>query len=85
MLLAVEMERTDEEGNTRMFVDIIPCDNCVILRGSRAFIVCMSSEDANRYIFDEIFYFHSFLHSLIELNTIVQFAIHYSIILQNHN
>jgi hypothetical protein len=50
MLLAVEMNRTDENGNTRMVVNIVPCDNCVILRGSRAVIVCMSSEDANRFV-----------------------------------
>ncbi len=63
MLLAVEIERTNEEGNTRMFVDIIPCDNCIILRGCRAFIVCMSSEDANRYIFLIEFLFLFSLHS----------------------
>ena len=50
MLLAVEMKRIDENGNTRMVVDIVPCDNCVIHHGSRAVIVCMSSEDANRSV-----------------------------------
>lgn len=50
MLLAVEMERIDDDGNGRMVVDIIPCDTCVILPGSRAFMVCMSSEDANRFV-----------------------------------
>ncbi|CAF0949052.1 unnamed protein product [Adineta ricciae] len=48
MLLAVEMERTDENGNTRMVVGLIPCDDCVIRRGSRAFLVCLSNEEANR-------------------------------------
>ncbi|CAF3609272.1 unnamed protein product [Rotaria socialis] len=52
MLLAIEKERKDEYGNTRMAVDIVPCDDCIIIRGSRAFIVCMSSEDANRTIHD---------------------------------
>ncbi|CAF3689883.1 unnamed protein product [Adineta steineri] len=48
MLLAVEMERSDENDLARMIVNVIPCDNCIILPGSRAFIVCMSNEEANR-------------------------------------
>ncbi len=51
MLLAIEMERTDENGNTRIVVDVVPCDDRIILHGSRAFIVCMSSEDAHRFVF----------------------------------
>jgi hypothetical protein len=50
MLLAVEMERMDVDGQMRKFVDVVPCDDCVIRRGSRAFIVCMSSDDANRCV-----------------------------------
>ncbi|CAF1357543.1 unnamed protein product [Rotaria sordida] len=48
MLLAVEMRRTDEHGHMGLMVDVVPCDNCVITRGSRAFVVGISSEDANR-------------------------------------
>lgn len=50
MLLAIEMERIDDDGNTRMIVDIIPCDTSIILQGCRAFMVCLSSEDANRFV-----------------------------------
>ena len=48
MLLAVEMKRTDEHGHMRMVVDVVPCDDCVIRPGCRAFVVGISSEDANR-------------------------------------
>ena len=50
MLLAVEMERVDDEGNRRVVVDMIPCEKCIIRRRSRAFLVCLSSEDANRFV-----------------------------------
>lgn len=50
MLLAVEMERVDDDGNRRVVVDMIPCEKCIILSGSRAFLVCLSSEDANRFV-----------------------------------
>ena len=50
MLIAVEMKRRDKDGNTRLVVDIVPCDDCIILGGSRAFIVCVSSEEANRFV-----------------------------------
>jgi hypothetical protein len=63
MLLAVEMERTDENGNTRMVLDVIPCDNCIILPGSHAFVVCLSSEVANRFVLFK-FYIDQLLFSL---------------------
>jgi len=50
MLLAVEMTHTDENGNTRMIVEVAPKDDCIILCGTRAFMVCSSSEDAKRLI-----------------------------------
>lgn len=50
MLLAIEMEKKDEDGHTRIFIDVVPCDDCIITRGSRAFVVCMSSQDANRFV-----------------------------------
>jgi hypothetical protein len=74
MLLAIEMKRTDENGNTRMFVDVIPCDYCIILPGSRAFIVCMSCEDANRFVWMN-FYIDQLSFFLIELSIIVRPAI----------
>ncbi|UJR26310.1 hypothetical protein I4U23_007648 [Adineta vaga] len=48
MILAVEMKHTDENGNTRMIVEVAPKDGCIILSGTRAFMVCSSSEDAKR-------------------------------------
>jgi hypothetical protein len=48
MILAVEMTHIDENGNTRMIVEVAPKDNCIILSGTRAFMVCSSSEDAKR-------------------------------------
>ncbi|CAF3324375.1 unnamed protein product [Rotaria socialis] len=69
MLLAIEKERKDEYGNTRMAVDIVPCDDCIIIRGSRAFIVCMSSEDANR-----VKYYCSICYPIIDNLTELQLA-----------
>lgn len=48
MILAVEMKHTDENGNTRMIVDVAPKSDCIIQSGTRAFMVCSSSEDAKR-------------------------------------
>jgi hypothetical protein len=48
MILAVEMKHTDENGNTRLIVEVAPKDDCIILCGTRAFMVCSSSEDAKR-------------------------------------
>jgi len=62
MLLAVEMTHTDENGNTRMIVEVAPKDNCIIICGTRAFMVCSSSEDAKRLIrnFDYLSFFFKF-------------------------
>ncbi|CAF4643265.1 unnamed protein product, partial [Rotaria sp. Silwood2] len=49
MLLAVDMRQTDEHGHMRSIVDVVPCDECVIVRGCRAFVVGISSEDASRF------------------------------------
>jgi hypothetical protein len=48
MILAVEMKHTDENGSTRMIVEVAPKNDCIILCGTRAFMVCSSSEDAKR-------------------------------------
>ncbi|CAF3523617.1 unnamed protein product [Rotaria sordida] len=48
MILAVEMKHTDENGNTRMIVEVAPRSDCTIICGTRAFMVCSSSEDAKR-------------------------------------
>lgn len=48
MMLAVEMKHTDENGNTRMVVEVAPKSDCILVCGTRAFIVCSSSEDAKR-------------------------------------
>ncbi|CAF1022054.1 unnamed protein product, partial [Didymodactylos carnosus] len=49
MLLAVEMKQIDaESGLHRTVVEVAPQDNCIILCGTRAFMVCSSSEDAKR-------------------------------------
>ena len=48
MLLAVEMKHTDENGNTRMIVEVAPKNDCIIVQGTRAFMVCSCSEDAKR-------------------------------------
>ena len=48
MILAVEMNHTDENGINRMIVEVAPTDDCIILSGTRAFMVCSSSEDAKR-------------------------------------
>ncbi|CAF4352276.1 unnamed protein product, partial [Rotaria sp. Silwood2] len=48
MILAVEMKHTDENGNTRMIVEVAPKSDCTIICGTRAFMVCSSSEDAKR-------------------------------------
>ncbi|CAF1071465.1 unnamed protein product [Rotaria sp. Silwood1] len=48
MLLAVEIRRTDEHGHMRLIVDVVPCDNCVIVRGCRAFVVGICREDTSR-------------------------------------
>ena len=48
MILAVEMTHKDENGNLRMLVEVAPKDDCIILSGTRAFMVCSSSEDAKR-------------------------------------
>ncbi|CAM2707141.1 unnamed protein product [Rotaria socialis] len=48
MMLAVEMKHTDENGNTRMIVDVAPRTDCTIVHGTRAFIVCSSSNDSKR-------------------------------------
>jgi hypothetical protein len=40
-----------------MIVDVIPCDNYIISPKTRAFIVCMSYEDANRLVLLKIFIF----------------------------
>ncbi|CAF1402831.1 unnamed protein product [Rotaria magnacalcarata] len=69
MLLAIEKERKDEHGNTRIAVDVVPCDDCIIIRGSRAFIVCMSSEDANR-----VKYYCSICYPIIDNLTELQLA-----------
>lgn len=50
MLLAVEIERTDDDRNTRMVVEMVSCDRSRILPGSRAFIVCLSGEDASWFV-----------------------------------
>ncbi len=49
MILAVEMTHTDENGSARVFVEVAPKDDCIILCGTRAFMVCSSSEDAKRF------------------------------------
>ena len=49
MILAVEMKHTDENGNTRLVVEVAPKNDCIIQHGTRAFMVCSSSEDAKRY------------------------------------
>jgi hypothetical protein len=63
MVLAVEMTHIDENGNTRMIVEVAPKDDCIILCGTRAFMVCSSSEDAKRLIrnFDYLIFFLNFL------------------------
>ncbi|CAF4310849.1 unnamed protein product [Rotaria sp. Silwood2] len=48
MLLAVEIRRTDKHGNMQLIVGVVPCDDCIITRGCRAFVVGICSEDANR-------------------------------------
>ena len=48
MILAVEMKHTDENGNTRMVVEVAPKNDCIIVCGTRAFMVCSSSDDAKR-------------------------------------
>lgn len=48
MLLAVETPQFDEDGNRRNIVDVVPCDDCFIQPDSRGFIMCLSSEDAQR-------------------------------------
>ncbi|CAF1291373.1 unnamed protein product, partial [Didymodactylos carnosus] len=49
MLLAVEMKQFDaENGVHRTVVEVAPQDDCIILCGTRAFMVCSSSEDAKR-------------------------------------
>jgi hypothetical protein len=50
MILAVEMKHTDENGNTRMVVEVAPKNDCIIQCGTRAFMVCNSSEDAKRSV-----------------------------------
>ena len=50
MILAVEMTHTDENGSTRLIVEVAPKDNCIITSGTRAFMVCSSSEDAKRFV-----------------------------------
>ena len=50
MLLAIEVARIDENGNHRIIVDVVPCDNCFVLPGSRAFLMCMSTDDVNRFV-----------------------------------
>ena len=60
MLLAIEIEREDEYGNIQLIVDVVPSHNYIIHSGSRAFIVCSSSQDANRldiYLFIYLFIF----------------------------
>ncbi|CAF0908028.1 unnamed protein product [Adineta steineri] len=51
MLLAVEIKHVDDNGNTRLIVEVAPKDDCIILSGTRAFMVCSSSEDAKRVKF----------------------------------
>ena len=48
MILAVEMNHTDGYGSTRMVVEVAPTPDCIITSGTRAFMVCSSSEDAKR-------------------------------------
>jgi hypothetical protein len=48
MILAVEMKHTDENGSMRLVVEVAPKNDCIILPGTRAFMVCSSSEDAKR-------------------------------------
>ena len=48
MILAVEMRHIDENGNPRMIVEVAPKNDCIIQYGTRAFMVCSSSEDAKR-------------------------------------
>jgi hypothetical protein len=55
MILAVEMTHTDENGSARVFVEVAPKDDCIILCGTRAFMVCSSSEDAKRLLEISIF------------------------------
>lgn len=50
MILAVEMPHTDESGSVRTMVEVAPKDDCIILTGTRAFMVCSSSEDAKRLV-----------------------------------
>lgn len=50
MILAVEMVSTDESGNTRTIVEVAPKDTCIIMPGTRAFMVCSSSKDAKRWM-----------------------------------
>lgn len=50
MLLAVEVERVDADGSSRVVVDVVPCDNCFVHPGSRAFLMCMSTDDVNRFV-----------------------------------
>ena len=54
MLLAVEVERIDADGNSRIAVDVVPCDNCFVHSGSRAFLMCMSTDDVNRFVLSTI-------------------------------
>ncbi|CAF4579647.1 unnamed protein product [Rotaria sp. Silwood1] len=54
MLLAVEIRRTDEHGHMRLIVDVVPCDNCVIVRGCRAFVVGICREDTSRLPQDDV-------------------------------
>ena len=50
MILAVEMPHTDENGCVRTMVEVAPKDDCIILSGTRAFMVCSSSGDAKRLV-----------------------------------
>lgn len=50
MILAVEMTHIDDTGNKRLIVEVAPKNDCIILCGTRAFMVCSSSEDAKRLI-----------------------------------
>ena len=49
MLLAIEIEQEDSNGMKRIIVDVVPCDDRLIEKGTRAFIVSISSEHAQRY------------------------------------
>lgn len=55
MLLAIEREEKDENGINRIVVDVVPCDSRIILQGTRAFIVSISSEQAQRFAFSFLF------------------------------